>query len=162
MALNYVFIGLLVATCLYAWWKGGAPERIGAAIFATGCFLTTVLANAPPLRWRSVEWGVLLVDAVGFAAFFALSLRANRFWTLWVTGLLGVGVIGHLAKLLGAGVLPWAYAVVLSIWSYPILALIAIGAWQHQRRIRHYGIDESWSRFSPRPGPTRPNATRAR
>lgn len=147
MGLNLVFVSLLAAVCLYSWWQGGAPEKIGAAIFAAGSALTHAVLAAPPLRFRSVEDGVLVVDTVGFIAFLILALCANRFWTLWVTGLLGVALVGHLAKLFSPGVLPWAYHVVLSIWSYPILALIVAGTWLHQRRLKRHGRDRSWSSF---------------
>lgn len=149
---NYYFLGLLALVCLYAWWQGGAPEKIGAAIFATGSVLTVALLIAAPQRFRSFEVGVLVIDTVGFIAFLILALCANRFWTLWVTGLLGVALVGHLAKLLSPNVLPLAYRVVLSIWSYPILALIAAGIWLHRRRVKRLGADKSWSSFCDRAG----------
>lgn len=156
MRLNFLFVGLLAVVCVYSWWRGGAPERIGAAIFATGSALTHFVLAAAPLRFRSVEYEVLAIDGVGFLAFLILALCANRFWTLWVTGLLGVALVGHLAKLFSPGVLPWAYHVVLSIWSYPILALIAAGTWLHRRRLTRGGADRSWSSFSSRAGPAKP------
>ena len=67
-------------------------------------------------------------------AFVALALRADRFWPIWVSALLGLGVLAHLGRLAGSGTMPWAYHVVMSIWSYPILALIAAGTWSHRRR----------------------------
>lgn len=152
MGVNLFFVSLLAVVCVYSWWQGGAPEKIGATIFATGTALTHALVAAPASRYHSVEHGILVVDAVGFAAFLILALCANRFWTLWVTGLLGVALVGHLAKLFSPGVIPWAYQVVLSIWSYPILALIAAGTWFHLRRVRLHGADKSWSSFCSRAG----------
>lgn len=161
MGLNLVFVSLLAAVCLYSWWGGGAPEKIGAAIFAGGSALTHLLLAAPAVRWRSLEYGVLAVDFFGFLAFLLLALCAHRFWTLWVTGLLGVALVGHLAKLFSPGVLPWAYHVILSIWSYPILAMIASGTWLHRRRVRRLGSDRSWSSFCSRRGPWRREAGRS-
>jgi hypothetical protein len=158
--LNLVFVSLLAAVCVYSWWKGGGPERIGAAIFAAGSALTHLLLAAPAVRWRSLEHGVLAVDTIGFLAFLLLALCAHRFWPLWVTGLLGVALVGHLAKLFSPGVIPWAYHVILSIWSYPILAIMVCGTWLHQRRVRKFGSDRSWSTFCARRGPARPEAGR--
>ena len=79
-----------------------------------------------------------------FAFFCVLALRADRYWPIWVSALLGLGVLGHLARWAGPDVFPWAYAVVLTIWSYPILAIIAIGTFNHQRRARA-GISKSYS-----------------
>lgn len=154
MRVNLVFVSLLAALCIYAWWKGGGPERIGAAIFAIGTILTHIAAAAPPIRFHSVEQGILIVDIVAFLAFLLLALCAHRFWTLWVTALLGVAIVGHLAMLLSPGVLPWAYRVALSAWSYPILALIAIGTALHQSRLKRFGTDRSWSTSWRRPGPS--------
>lgn len=159
--MNYYFIALLVACCAYAFWAGGGPERIGAAAYAVSVFLTIVSASAAPIRFHSVELGVFLVDVSVFLAFVVLALRANRFWTIWVSALLGLGVLGSLAMLVHPRVIPWAYAVVLSIWSYPILALIVAGTYAHRRRLIRNGADPSWTRSSAPPGrPTPPPGPR--
>ena len=115
----------------------------------------TALLGSQPIRWRSVEFGVFIVDVLVFVAFIVLALRANRFWPIWVSALLGLGVLGHLARWAGPDVIPWAYAVVLTIWSYPILAIIALGTFNHQRRLKRFGSDASWSSSSVR-SPTPP------
>jgi hypothetical protein len=110
-------------------------------------------------EFQNVEFGVLIVDVLLFISFTVLALRANRFWPLWVSALLGLGVLGHLARWLGADVIPWAYAAILSIWSYPILFIIVIGTRNHQKRLARSGVDRSWSSSSarsdrpPMPGP---------
>lgn len=158
MGLNLIFVGLLIATCAYAFSRGGAPERVGAGIFAVGCILTVVVASVPLIRFRAVEAGMLMVDIATFIAFVALALKANRFWPIWVSALLGVGVVGHLAKLLSPQVIPWAYQVALTIWSYPILLLVCFGTRAHQQRLKRTGADPSWTTSSPRSGPSRPLA----
>ena len=159
--MNYVFTGLMLACCAYAFIGGGAPERIGAAIFLTGSVLTYVALETSPIDFRGVEVGVFIIDVVVFAAFVLLAVRANRYWPLWMSALLGLGVVGHLAMLLHPRVIPWAYAVVLSIWSYPILLLLVAGTFAHRRRLIRNGADPSWTRSSgpagrpmPPPGPT--------
>ena len=158
MAVNYVFLVLLIGCCLYAFIKGGGPERIGMAIYAAGSVLTYVAVSAPPIRFRGVEVGVFIVDVCVFTSFVALALRANRFWPIWVSALIGIGLLGSLAMMLHPRVIPWAYAVVLSIWSYPILLLMVIGTRNHQRRLTRNGADPSWTRFSAQPGPPTPPA----
>lgn len=154
--MNYYFVALLLVCCVYAFWFGGGPERLGVAIYAISVALTVISASAPPVRWHSVEVGVLIVDVLVFVAFTILAIRAHRFWPIWVSALLGLGVLGHLARWLGPEVIPWAYAAVLSIWSYPILGLIALGTWHHHQRLKRFGADKSWSSFSPRSGPRPP------
>jgi hypothetical protein len=156
MAMNLVFVALMLACCAYAYVCGGAPERIGAAIFLVGSVVTYVVLEMSPINYRGVEVGVFVVDVATFLAFVALALRANRFWPLWVSALLGLGVVGHLARLLQPQVIPWAYAVVLSIWSYPILLVIALGTRAHHQRMKRSGADRSWTRSSGPPGPPMP------
>lgn len=154
--MNYYFIALLIVCCAFAFWAGGGPERVGAAIYGVSVVFTILFASAAPVRWHSVEVGVLIVDVLVFLAFVVLALRANRFWPIWVSSLLGLGVLGHLARWLGPDVVPWAYAVMLSLWSYPIVALVALGTWSHQRRLTRHGADPSWSSFSRRSATGRP------
>jgi hypothetical protein len=158
---NYYFVGLLALCVAYALAGGGAPEKTGAAIYALSVVVTHILLMTHLGRWRGIEFGVFFVDIATFALFCVLAIRANRFWPIWVSALLGLGVLGHLARWAGPDVLWYAYAVVLTIWSYPILAILAIGTFNHRRRLARFETDRSWSSSSahsgrgPRPGPTR-------
>ena len=157
--MNYHFLVLLVLCTAYALWAGGGPERAGAAIYAASVAVTHVLRAYNVHRWGVVNVGEFTVDAVTFVIFIVIALRANRFWPLWVSALLGLGVLGHLGRLVGPDFW-WAYAVVLTIWSYPIVLLFAIGTFLHQRRLNRFGADRSWVSSSgpsdpaPRAGPT--------
>jgi hypothetical protein len=153
----YPFFALLFACSLYALAAGGTPERIGAAAYALACIASHLVYSAPPIKFRSVEVGVLIVDIIVFVAFIFLALRAHRFWPIWVSGLLGLGVLAHVARWAGSGTMPWAYQMVMTIWSYPILALIVLGTFNHQRRLKRSGSDPSWSRSS---GPSPPTASK--
>lgn len=153
---NYLFLILLIACSAYAFSRGGTPERIGMAIYAVGSVLTFVVVSSPPVRFRGVEVGVFIVDVLVFLGFVLLALRADRFWPIWVSALIGLGVVGHLAMSLHPRVIPWAYAAVLSIWSYPILLLIVAGTVGHRRRLKRNGADPSWTRSSDPPGPLTP------
>ncbi len=154
--MNYYFVSLLVLCTLYALWAGGWPERVGAAAYALSVAATHLILTAQNERWLNVEVGVFIVDVLVFLVFVAIALRADRFWPLWVSAFLGLGVLGHLGRLAGPDVLWWAYAVVLTIWSYPILALIALGTFLHRRRLGHNGADRSFVSSSDRSAPTPP------
>jgi hypothetical protein len=160
MAVNYVFVALLLVCCVYAFARGGRPEQVGIGIYVAGTVLTHVEAATSTIQFRGVEVGIFIVDFFVFIGFVLLAVRANRFWPIWVSALVGLGLVGHLAMLLHPRVIPWAYAVVLSIWSYPILLLMAAGTFAHQRRLKRNGADPSWTRSSapagqlpPEPGP---------
>ena len=154
--MNYHFLALLVLCTLYALWAGGGPERIGAAVYALSVATTHLILTAQYSRWLNVEVGVFIVDAVTFLAFVPIALRADRFWPLWVSAFLGLGVLGHLARLVGPDTFWWAYAVVLTIWSYPIVLLFALGTFLHRRRLARYGADRSWVSSSGRSAPAPP------
>lgn len=151
--MNYLFVALMMLCTAYAWWAGGAPERIGATTYAVSAVGTYLVLLASTPRWQSVEVGVFIVDVITFILFCVLAMRSNRFWPIWVSSLLGLGVLGHLGRWVGPEVFWWAYAVILSIWSYPILAIIAIGTWNHQRRLKRHKTDPSWSSSSAPSGP---------
>lgn len=148
--MNEYFIGLLILCTIYALLGGGAPERIGAVVYALLCAATHVMLELSELLWRSTEYGVFVIDVLLFAFFCVLAARSDRYWPIWVSALLGLGVLGHLARWAGPDAIPWAYAVVLTIWSYPILAIIALGTFNHQQRLKRFGVDRSWSSSSGR------------
>lgn len=138
--MNYVFVALLLLCTVYALAAGGAPERIAALLYLLSC-AATYLSWTRASTWHEIEAGVLLIDVFTFALFCLLAVRANRFWPIWVSALLGLGVLGHLARAVEPGLFWWAYAVALTIWSYPILALLALGTWTHRRRLARFGAD---------------------
>jgi len=146
----HAYLTILVVCWAYALLKGGAPERIGASVIGLGSILSLVAAASPGARFGSVEEGVFLVDLAAFAVFLGLALRAERHWPLWVTALQAIGTAGHAAKLLDPSVIPLAYAFVLAFWTYPMLLLIVMGTWNHQKRLARFGADKSWSSSSGR------------
>lgn len=143
----------LVGICwLYAMFRGGAPERSGATVLAVGSILTVLAVSGPTQRFGSVELGIFLVDVAALVAFLLIALRAERLWPLWVTALQAIGTAGHAVKLADPDVIPRAYAFVLAFWSYPMLLLLVVGTYRHQRRMARFGADKSWSSFSDRWG----------
>lgn len=135
----------LLLLCLgYALLKGGAPERIGTTIVLVGSLLTLATVSSQARSYASVETGVFIVDVVTLLAFLALALRANRFWPLWIAALQLIGTLGHVIKLFDPALMPKAYAFAAVFWSYPMLLLIVIGTWRHQRRLKCVGLDPSW------------------
>ena len=164
-----VFNILLFGCWIYAWLRGGAPEKIAASIVVVGSLLTAAVAHNAAVRFSSVELGIFLVDVAALAGFLFVAVRAERFWPLWVTALQAIGTAGHAIRLIDPTLIRWGYAFVLAFWSYPMLLLIVWGTWNHQRRQARFGADKSWSsssdRWDRRPpdGPTAwsPNSDRS-
>lgn len=154
--MNYTFVTLLALTTLYALWAGGGPERVAATVYALSVVVTHLALLASNQHWRNLEIGVLIVDAATFAIFVLIALRADRFWPLWVSALLGIALLGHLGRFVMPDTYWLAYAKVLAMWSYPILALMVMGTFLHRRRLKLYGADRSWTSSSGRSGPRPP------
>jgi hypothetical protein len=153
---NYFFMTLLALTTSYAFWAGGGPERVGTAVYALSVPVTHLALLASNQHWRNLEIGVLIVDATTFVIFVLIALRADRFWPIWVSALLGIALLGHLARFVTPDTYWRAYAKVLVMWSYPILALMVLGTFLHWKRLKLYGADRSWTTSSGRSGPAAP------
>lgn len=141
-----MFTALLLGSCAYALLRGGAPERVvgGSLLAAYGA---TLLAYSElPNRFEQVEIAVLLVDGVLLCALAAVALRADRAWPLFVAGLQLTTIGAHLIKFFDANMIPVTYAVMIAMWSYPMLIALAAGTWRHQRRLRVHGYDLAWTR----------------
>jgi hypothetical protein len=139
-----LFLVLWLGCCGFALWRGGAPERIGSAIFLVAAVLSALFQHPKGSRFDSVEVGMLLVDMGVLAGFVLLAVVANRFWPLWMSGMQGVQVFSHLAIALNPEVIPWAYWNAETLWSYPMLVLLFCGTIAHRRRLRILGADASW------------------
>lgn len=147
------FLALFIGACAYALARGGAPERVAVGIFAGGLLLTALTATASYVaRFSGLEIGILIVDSIMLAAFVILSLHAERYWPIWMSGMQAVEVLSHLPMLIAPDVLPQAYTTITALWSYPMLVLLIVATYRHRRRIARYGKDASWSVFSSAPG----------
>lgn len=131
-----IFIPLLFAVCLYAWWRGGADERIVALTCMAGTAATLLVISPLRQRYAGVEEGLLLVDLAVLAGFIMVALRSKRFWPLWVAGLQLTTSIGHILKGVDQDLLPRAYGAALQFWGYPILVILAVGTYRAHRRMQ--------------------------
>jgi hypothetical protein len=156
---SLVYLALLTGCCVFVGLRGAAPEWIGAAVLVLGSLLTFAVLSSTPRIYRSVEVGGFVVDVLALLAFLALALRAERLWPLCVTALQIIGTAGHAVKLVDPNILPSAYAFALRFWGYPMMLILVLGTWQHQKRLAKFGVDRSWSSSSDRwdrrrpPGP---------
>ena len=131
-----IFGPLLLAVCIYAWWRGGTDERSVAATCLAGTLATMLAVSPLRERYAGVEEGLLLVDLAVLAGFIAVALRSKRFWPLWVAGLQLTTFIGHVLKGVDQDLLPRAYGAALQFWSYPILGIVLVGTYRHHQRLR--------------------------
>lgn len=144
-----LFIALLLACCGYALARGGTPERIVAASLLTA-YVATILGYAElSIRFDQVEVAVLAVDGLLLAVLVAVALRADRLWPLMVAGLHLASVGAHLLKIFDINMIRVTYALLIAVWSYPMLVLLALGTWRHRRRLQSQGYDLAWTTRTP-------------
>lgn len=133
--IQLIYLFALVAVSSYAGWQGGWPERSGAGIMVVGSILTVVAATSFYPGWQRPEAGIFIVDLLVLAAFVNLALYSDRFWPIWVTSFHLIAVTIHVAIFADRSVAALAYANAQSFWAYPMLAGIAVGTWNHRRRL---------------------------
>lgn len=129
-----IYLVLLTVSCGYALWRGDRDARIAATVCIVATGLTVLLLTPGSTRYELVERGVMAVDLGALGAFVALALFSQRFWPLWVAGLQMTASAAHALKLFDAALVPLAYAVAERFWGYPILLIIAFGAYRGHRR----------------------------
>lgn len=133
--MNIIFyLGLLAASCGYALWRGDRDARFAAVVCIVATALTVILLTPGQQRYQLVESGAMIVDLATLAAFVVLALFSERFWPLWVAGLQLTASTAHALKLFDTDLVPLAYAMAERFWSYPILLIIAAGAYRARRR----------------------------
>jgi len=140
-----LFDALLLVTCAYALWRGGAPERIAAGAMALA-YLATLASYGPlPSRFARVEIGVLVVDTLLLVVLVSVAAKADRAWPMALAALQLDSVGVHLARLLNLEMIRVTYALMLAMWSYPMLLVLVAGTWRHCQRRRRNGGDLAWS-----------------
>ncbi len=131
----YFYWTLLALTCGYAFLRGHGDERVSAFTCVTASFASLALLRPANFSYSTVEIGMLAVDILTLAAFVYVALRSDRFWPLWISGLQLTTSVGHVLKAVDPDLLPTAYAAAARLWSYPILIILAVGAWRGHRRM---------------------------
>ena len=145
MSTFWLFLALLVICCGYALLRGGACERLTAALYLLAYAVGFMLPRLDtPGAARTVAAGFYGLDAILLVALTVVAVYATRFWPLYLAGFQGAAVIAHTAKLLDPSMLGFGYALQIRGWAYPMLIMLAIGTWRHRKRLRRGGSDPSW------------------
>jgi hypothetical protein len=139
-----IFTLLLIGSCGYALARGGAPERIVAVALLGATVATNVALSGLSTRFFDVEAGVLIVDMLLFVLLTEVAMRADRGWPILLGGRQLATVATHLIKLLHPDLIRVIYAFAIAMWSYPMVLVLALGTWRHQRRLRRQGYDLDW------------------
>jgi hypothetical protein len=152
------FIAFFFAVTIYSFWRGGGPERAiaGAYVLALAGSVCAGFLHVPG-NFRVVPIGLFLCDAALLIGLTLIAIRANRWWIIPAAGGQLITVLVHMGKLLYPAMIPQSYEFLTDIWSWPMVALLAIGTWAHRRRLKDGIIIPDWKHsFGPRGFRTRP------
>ena len=143
---HVAFFNLMqVVASAYALRLGGAPERLAGIVLMAAAVATHFLYLQDAIPYLSIHVGVVAVDLCLLAVLVVLALYADRFWPIWMAALQMLGTIAHLAKAIEPGVVSTAYAVLVVVWSYPMLLILAAATLRHRQRLNDAGSDLDWS-----------------
>ncbi len=127
------FLLALAVTVGLSAFFGRRDERVAALILLLAAVLSPILIDH---SFTSPEQGIVAIDAVLFVALAMIALRSTAFWPIWAAGFQLCGLAVHLAAAKLPNMVPVVYADTLAIWSYPVLAALAVGTWMEARE-RH-------------------------
>lgn len=134
--LYVLFYGFWIIQAAIAAWSlyaGGRSERWATIMMCLAAILTDVVGSAFNTHWHKPQLGVLAVDVALLIGLVLLALRSNRFWPLTVASLQLIAVLTHPALWIDSAILPFGYALMQGFWAYPMMLLVALGAWRHLR-----------------------------
>lgn len=146
MSTAAIFACSLVALTAYALRRGGAPERLAAGAMALAALATYATGLTNTFAFRQTEWQLAMIDIVLLVALTSLALVADRFWPMWLSALQALAVISHVARAIDPHIAPGAYWWALGKISWPMLLVVGIGIFRHDRRLRAGFPEHAWSR----------------
>lgn len=143
-----IFLALLAAAALYAYRRGGTPEKQVAAILI-GIQLLDMAYHATGARsgYLEVDAFHAFNDGWPLLALLAVALTADRFWPLWVAALQVIASFSHYARMMDLSVPPMAYAVMIRAPIWLQILVLVLGTWNHARRRRRTPASDISQRF---------------
>ena len=136
MARFLVQVMLLLIVTVYAFARGGWPEKASVSVFVTMLVLDQAfhLVIGFPVSELLVRRWHFALDAAGLILILAIALRADRIWTLWLASTQILAVIGHLLKPLDTTIFLRIEAIAIRVPTWMAICLIAIGTYLHAQR----------------------------
>jgi hypothetical protein len=126
------WLGALAAlfVCGGAFWRGGRDERLAAAGVLLSLSATFLWADK---SWPHVQKAEFAADTLLLLLLLWVALRSSRWWPMSAAGFQLLAVMTHVAKAIDPGLQQWAYITAGVIWTYLLLAALAVGTWNASR-----------------------------
>lgn len=144
-----ILLLLLAAALGYAFWRGGGPERVMAALWLILLVADPLIHRIAPLDYHFVDVGHLAIDIIGSAGAFLIALYAYRFWPLIVAPLQFLPLLAHMSRAIELDMHPSAYLIMQVASYWPLTPILIIGTWRHYRRANRLGSEPDWVSWSP-------------
>lgn len=129
-----IFNFIQVAICLYAFIRGGRPERVAAILLLAAAAGTFAVPYETMRSYTIVDRLGVGIDLALLCGLVALALFANRFWPIWLAALHLLAIASHGIKAAEPTFFPWLYAFMTAKMAYPMLLILLIGTMRHRRR----------------------------
>ncbi|HEX3699744.1 MAG TPA: hypothetical protein VHV27_03630 [Phenylobacterium sp.] len=142
----WLSIGLFLAVCLAALWKGGREERIVAVAFLLNTAVSYLLLD---YRFSGTQWGEFAVDAAFFLVLGAVALRSSRYWPIAAAAFQLLAVVTHAASVLDRHLGGWAYLTAGIIWTQMVTLSLAVGTYNRWRERRQPAAIETAAMAEP-------------
>jgi hypothetical protein len=133
-------LGLTIAICGAAFWKGGREEQSSAAALLLSLAATLALRDR---SWMGIQWGAFASDILLLVFLVVLALRSKRYWPLCAAAFQLLCVVTHVARIVDPGVRAWAYATGQVIWSQAMMLALGVGVlntWRAERQVARAAI----------------------
>ena len=128
-----IFLIVMLAALVMAWWLGGRDERLAALALVAAALVSPIL---PAHSYAEPEMGIVAVDIGLFMALLGIAMISRSFWPIWAAGFQLCAVAVHFAAAKSPVMLPATYAEALAIWTFPVLGALIAGTWL-EARARH-------------------------
>ena len=139
-----VFLIFLSMALGYALWKGGAPERLMAAILLAMAVMDQALHLFIPPHFATVDTGHLVIDLFAATTTVTLAIAAHRFWPMVAAVLQILPLLAHFSRALDISMHPVAYLTMQVASSWLLPPLLALATWRHRQRLQRNGSDRPW------------------
>lgn len=137
---SQVLLGIIVLSAVFAWWKGGAPERVGALFNGVIAIGVTLLQSVIHESLGTLP--ILIADGVLAIGFLVLAIRYASLWLGAAMMLQAIAFGMHSALLLDVIEPGLAYYAAMNVMSAGVLLSIIVGtayAWAVRRRTARMG-----------------------
>ncbi len=141
----WLFRLTIAAVLVFAFRKGGEPERLVAAVLASTTLLDVVnhAMFGEPVFF-AVDPGHLVIDSWAMIALLWIALRANRGWPMLVSAAQIIVVLGHVSKIIELSLVRYGYFAMTQMPLNIQLVALLLGTLAHVRREELIGRYHSW------------------